>query len=175
MSCCDCCWKNVNEIEFEILIDGNMKGIEPERGTELSSGIDVFIPIGFVEERTKHVDIPCELPYLPLAPNTDILIPLNLRVRIPENCDMEVKNKSGIATKMKLTKGAQVIDEDYRGNLMIHLFNAGRNVVELRDGMKIAQLVVRPVLRPKIKIVEKIDTDTERKEGGFGSTGDRKE
>lgn len=173
MKCKNCHWGNIEEIEFQLLNDDGMIGIPPQRGTEKSSGIDVFIPNGFVRKMTSHVDIPCELPYYYFNYGEDILIPLNLRVNIPEHCDIEVKNKSGIATKLKLIKGAHVIDQDYRGNLKLHLFNLGKEVVKLSDGMKIAQLVVRPVLLPKVRIVESIDINTERGEGGFGSTGDK--
>jgi deoxyuridine 5'-triphosphate nucleotidohydrolase len=170
MSCCDCPWKNPSVIEYEIFEEDMMIGIEPQRGTKQSSGMDVFIPNGFVK-RFHNITNPMRFI---LKPNFDILIPLNLRVKIPEGFDIEVKNKSGISTKLKLIKGAELIDQDYRGNIMIHLFNNGFSDVELTDGMKISQLVVRPVIISEWKRVESIDTNTERGEGRFGST-DRKE
>jgi deoxyuridine 5'-triphosphate nucleotidohydrolase len=132
--------------------------------------MDVFIPNGFVK-RFHNITNPMRFI---LKPNFDILIPLNLRLNIPKGFDAEVKNKSGISTKLKLIKGAELIDQDYRGNIMIHLFNNGFSDVELTDGMKISQLVVRPVIISEWKRVESIDTNTERGEGRFGST-DRKE
>jgi dUTP pyrophosphatase len=157
MNCCDCIWKNKTPLKYEIVYDDGMTGIHPERGTEKSSGIDVFVPKGFEMYQ--------------LIPGEDILIPLNIRIEIPENFDVEVKNKSGISTKMKLIKGAQLIDEDYRGILKIHLFNIGHEPVVITEKMKIAQLVVRPVYRCAIVEVESIDINTERGDGGFGSTG----
>lgn len=170
MNCCDCPLKNVPPIEFEILNEDDMIGIAPERGTTNSSGIDVFIPNGFEKKYYQ----PEEFNRVALKPNQSFLIKLNIRVKIPKGFDIEVKNKSGVAVKKNLIKGAQLIDQDYRGNLMIHLFNLGNFTVFLEDGMKIAQLVVRPVIINEWKQVESIDTDTERGEGGFGSTGDKK-
>lgn len=171
MSCENCPWKNPPAIEYEIFesIDNGMVGVEPKRGTENSSGIDVFVPKGFAD---YHYDIlEGHRAEIELEAGEDVLIPLNLRVKIPSGFDIEVKNKSGIATKLKLIKGAQVIDQDYRGNVMIHLFNNGENTVIIKEGMKIAQLVVRPVLINEWKRVDNIDINTERGEGGFGSTG----
>lgn len=169
MSCENCPWKNPPVIEYEIFEDNGMIGIEPKRGTENSSGIDVFVPKGFADyyyDILEGHDAEIEL-----ESGEDVIIPLNLRIKIPHGYDAEVKNKSGIATKMKLIKGAQLIDQDYRGNVMIHLFNNGENTVVIKEGMKIAQLVIRPVLINEWKRVDSIDIDTERGEGGFGSTG----
>lgn len=148
-------------VEFEILEENRMVGIAPKRGTAQSSGIDVFVPYGF----NNHVE--------DVAKNSDIIIPLNIRLKIPEGYDIEVKNKSGIATKLRLFKGAELIDVDYRGNVRIHLFNFNDHLIEIKDGMKIAQLVLRPVVISDWKQVENIDLDTERGEGWRGSTGDR--
>jgi dUTP pyrophosphatase len=161
MSCCDCIWKNKPVIEYEIFSEDCMIGIEPQRGTENSSGIDVFIPKNFTMVY-KNI----------LKCKQSIIIPLNLRIKIPIGYDIEVKNKSGISTKLNLIKGAELVDQDYRGNIMIHLFNIGSDHVELKDGMKIAQLVVRPVLISEWKKVDSIDINTERGEGKFGSTGE---
>lgn len=169
MSCENCPWKNPPAIEYEIFDANGMVGIEPKRGTKNSSGIDVFVPKGFAD---YHYDIlEGHDDEIELNPKEDILIPLNIRIKIPNGYDAEVKNKSGIATKLKLIKGAELIDNDYRGNLMIHLFNNGENTVVIKEGMKIAQIVIRPVLINEWKRVDSIDTNTERGEGGFGSTG----
>lgn len=142
-------------VEYEILKDGDIEGIQPARGTKNSSGIDVFVPKGMSFD---------------IHSKADVLIPLYIRIKIPVGCDIEVKNKSGVATKKKLIKGAQLIDVDYRGNVRIHLINFGNEVVRLESGEKIAQLVVRPVIISDWRQVENIDIDTERGEGGFGST-----
>lgn len=148
----------MTEIKYQLLNENGLVGIAPKRGTEKSSGIDVFIPYGFNKE---------------FYPKSDILIPLNIKLEIPDGFDAEVKNKSGVSTKLKLVKGAQLIDQDYRGNVKIHLFNMGDESVFLKPEMKIAQLVVRPVFICDWVSVQYIDDNTERKDGGFGSTGDK--
>lgn len=173
MNCCNCPWKNPVPVEYEVFEADGLIGIEPERGTEESSGMDVFIPKGFVEKYGHYYNDSNEEKECKITSGTSVLLPLNLKLKIPKGFDAEVKNKSGIAVKMKLIKGAQLIDNDYTGNIMINLFNLGASQ-KIYDGMKIAQIVIRPVLINEWKRVEKIERDTERGEGGFGSTGDRK-
>ncbi len=159
MNCSECRWSNPGKLEFMVFEEDGLKGIIPKRGTSKSSGIDVFIPEGFKETFLK--------------PNDDILIRLNLKARIPSNFDLTVNNKSGVATNKKLIKGAELIDEDYRGNIMIHLFNNGNERIILQEKMKIAQLVLRPIYRADFEMVDFIGIDTERGEGALGSTGDK--
>lgn len=130
----------------------------PVRGTKGSSGLDVFSPIS--------TEVPAR---------GDVLIPLDLRFEIPYGWDLAAYNKSGVATKLKLDKGAELIDSDYRGTVHIHLFNNSDNVVKIERGQKIAQLVMREVWMGEIEESESISTETERGEGGFGSTGEQVE
>ena len=125
----------------------------PTRGTPGSSGLDVYTPI--------DVDI---------LPRQDVLIPLDLAFEIPFGWDLSVYNKSGIATKRKLDKGAELIDSDYRGNCHIHFFNNSDELVHFNKGDKISQLVMREVWMGELEQVEEL-SDTERGQGGFGSTG----
>lgn len=125
----------------------------PVRGTRGSSGLDVFSPIDIVVPKRG-----------------DAIIPLDLRFDIPFGWDLAVYNKSGIALKKKLTKGAELIDSDYRGTVHIHFFNNSDVDVEIKKGDKISQLVMRPVWMGDVVECEDIDTDTERGEGAFGST-----
>ena len=78
----------------------------PSRGTPGSSGLDVYTPIDVV-----------------VPARGDALIPLDLAFEIPFGWDLSVYNKSGVSTKKKLFKGAELIDSDYRGNCHIHFFN----------------------------------------------------
>lgn len=135
----------------------------PSRGTEKSAGIDFYVPEDF-----KGVT---------LAPNEDILIPSGIRVRIPSGCALIGYNKSGIATKKKLIIGACVIDEDYTGEMHIHLINAGNLNVEIKANDKIAQFILTPVYyTPPTEIDNEYYEslgDTERGAGGFGSTNNK--
>lgn len=126
----------------------------PVRGTEGSSGLDVF--------STGNYEIP---------PYGDVLIPLDLRFEIPFGWDLSVYNKSGVATRLKLDKGAELIDSDYRGTCHIHLFNMSDKSVPINKGDKIAQLVMREVWMGTLEEVDSISTETSRGTNGFGSTG----
>jgi len=128
----------------------------PVRGTKGSSGMDVFSPI--------DVTVP---------KRGDVMIPLDLRFEIPYGWDLSVYNKSGIATKKKLTKGAELIDSDYRGTVHIHFFNNSDEDVLIEKGDKISQLVMRPVWMGEPEESDSISLETERGDGGFGSTGDK--
>ena len=125
----------------------------PVRGTPGSSGLDVFSPREVV-----------------ISPRQDRLIALDLRFEIPEGYDLSVYNKSGVATKKKLDKGAELIDMDYRGNVHVHLFNHSDQDVLIQKGDKIAQLVMRSVWIGSCVEVPEISTETSRGSGGFGST-----
>jgi dUTP pyrophosphatase len=127
----------------------------PHRGTEGSSGLDVFTPIDVV-----------------VPARGDALIPLNLAFNIPFGWDLAVYNKSGVSTKKKLIKGAELIDSDYRGDCHIHFFNQSDIPVEFKKGDKISQLVMREVWMGKLEEVAEL-TETVRGSGGFGSTGDK--
>jgi len=130
----------------------------PVRGTKGSSGLDVFSPIDII-----------------VPARQDALIPTDLSFDIPFGWDLAVYNKSGIATKKKLFKGAELIDTDYVGNCHIHFFNHSDVDVEIKKGDKIGQLVMREVWMGELQQVDEIVKDTERGEGAFGSTDKQKE
>ena len=126
----------------------------PIRGTCGSSGLDVFSPVDVV-----------------IPPNGDVLIPLDIRFEIPFGWDLSVYNKSGISTKKKLIKGAELIDQDYRGTVHIHMFNLSSNTISINKGDKISQLVMREVWMGELEESSDISTETTRGAGGFGSSG----
>lgn len=130
------------------------RAFDPVRGTPGSSGLDVFAP----EDYT-------------INPFGSVLIPLHLRFEIPFGWDISVYNKSGVAVKMRLDKGAELIDSDYRGNCHIHFFNQDGALKTIQRGQKIAQLVMREVWMGELVEAIEISTDTERSQGGFSSTG----
>ena len=80
--------------------------------------------------------------------------------------------RSGLASKfgISLANAVGVVDSDYRGELLVPLINLGKEDFTVQNGMRIAQLVVAPYLRAEFREADKL-TDTERGEGGFGSTG----
>jgi len=108
-----------------------------------------------------------------ISPGESCLIPAGLKVVVPENHMLEVKNKSGIAHKQKLIVGACVIDPGYTGEIFVNIHNIGGSTKIIQPGQKIAQVVLVPIV---ICGTEEINEDpslmdTERSDGGFGSTG----
>lgn len=132
----------------------------PERGTPGSAGIDLFVPEDF--SRTT------------ISPGEDVLIPSGLHFNVLRGTALVAKNKSGVATKKRLIKGAELIDEDYQGEVHIHVVNVGDNEVTISPGDKIIQLCIVPILYLSVE-EETLDNlypeTTERGTGGFGSTG----
>lgn len=149
----------------------------PERGTDKSAGIDFFIPNDFV--RTS------------VNPGEDILIPSGIKVKLPKFYMLMAAEKSGVVTSKQacikanrepkqgafssvVVLGAKIVDEDYQGEIHIHLVNVGRDSVMLYPGMKIAQFILVPTLYDNFEEVpedELFKEVSERGEGGFGSTG----
>ena len=101
-----------------------------------------------------------------------IKIPTGLKLEIPEGYEAQVRPRSGLALKSGLTvlNSPGTIDSDYRGELEIILVNLGKDDVTIKDGERIAQLVVAPVCRAFVCEAESLDK-THRAEAGFGSTG----
>ena len=133
----------------------------PARGTEQSAGIDFFVPDDFVSQTIK--------------PEGDILIPSGIRVRVPSGYALIAFNKSGVSTKKKLIAGACVVDEDYTGEVHLHLINTGNGLVTINPGDKILQFILLPVNYTNALEVSHDEYEnlgqTERGSGGFGSTG----
>ncbi|TKD05351.1 dUTP diphosphatase [Polyangium fumosum] len=100
------------------------------------------------------------------------LVPTGLRVAIPEGYEGQVRPRSGLALKHGITvlNAPGTIDPDYRGELMVLLINHGDAPFVVRRGERIAQLVICPVARAELVIVESLD-ETTRGAGGYGSTG----
>jgi dUTP pyrophosphatase len=99
-------------------------------------------------------------------------VPTGLVVEIPEGFEGQVRPRSGLAIKAGLTivNAPGTIDSDYRGELKVLMINLGSDSVSIRNGDRIAQLLVAPVARASFIETEDL-TASERGEGGFGSTG----
>lgn len=132
----------------------------PTRGTAKSAGLDFYIPKDF--------------PITTVYPGTAVNIPSGICADIPDGYALIAFNKSGIALKYNLQVGACVIDEDYQGELHLHVFNISPSPVCLMAGMKLTQFVCVPIHYVSVEVVQ-YDTlyngrTTERGTGGFGST-----
>ena len=130
----------------------------PQRATPQSAGADLC----------ACLDAP-----VVIAPNETVMIPLGLCCQPSESeCAMLVFPRSGLASKYGITlaNAVGVVDADYRGEWFVPLHNIGQKEFTVTHGMRIAQLVVMPVLFPEIAEIAKVNS-TERGANGFGSSG----
>ena len=109
---------------------------------------------------------------LMLKPGGRALVPTGLRIAIPAGFEVQIRPRSGLALKHGITllNTPGTIDSDYRGPLGVIMVNLGDDDFEVTHGMRIAQMVVAPVVQAAFAIVASLD-ETARGAGGFGSTG----
>ena len=137
----------------------NEKAIIPTRGSEQAAGYDLYACI--------------DSPIL-ISPNETVKISTGLAVEIPEGYFGGIFARSGLATKKGLAPANKigVCDSDYRGEYIVALHNHSNKSQFVEPGERIAQLIVLPYLPVEFTEVEEL-TDTERGDGGFGSTGSK--
>lgn len=100
------------------------------------------------------------------------LVPTGFRMAIPNGFEVQVRPRSGLALKHGLTlaNAPGTIDADYRGPVGVIMINLGQGDFEITHGMRIAQMIVAPVLQAAFSLSDEL-TATKRGAGGFGSTG----
>ena len=135
----------------------NKEVITPKYKTDGSSGVDLS---AFLEKKVV------------IKPNSSELIPTGLQVAIPEELEIQIRPRSGLAAKENIgvLNSPGTIDSDYRGELKIILFNHGKEDFIINNGDRIAQMVLVPILKMEFEEVDSLP-DTVRGQGGFGSTG----
>ncbi len=129
----------------------------PEYKTEGASGMDL---IAFLKE-------PMEI-----KPRNSSLVPTGLSVAFPENYEIQIRPRSGLAAKNNISvlNTPGTIDSDYRGEIKVIIYNHGNSNFIINNGDRIAQMVLSPII--KIELEETADLpETIRGEEGFGSTG----
>ena len=99
-----------------------------------------------------------------------VVVETGLKLMLPPNCYGRIAPRSGLAANHSLDVGAGVVDEDYRGEIKVVLFNHSDKDFQVTKGMRIAQLVCERIFYPLIQQVDSVD-ETKRGEAGFGSTG----
>ena len=142
----------------EILIKRLSKDVAlPKYETEGSSGLDL------AANTDKQIRI---------LPGKSEIIPTGLAVAIPKNFEIQIRPRSGLAAKSQISvlNTPGTIDADYRGELKVILINLSDKVFVVEKGLRIAQMVLCPVVKATLKEVTKLE-NTERGSGGFGSTG----
>jgi dUTP pyrophosphatase len=117
-----------------------------------------------------HSVVDCIIP-----PSGRALIPTGIKLSIPDDCEVQVRPKSGLAINHGLTvlNTPGTVDSGYNGEIKVIVLNAGGEAIIINKGMKIAQAVLCPVFTGKyvrLNQLDKID-DTDRGDNGFGSTG----
>ena len=129
----------------------------PKYETDGSSGLDLA---AYIE---KNIEI---------KPGKSEIIPTGLTVAIPKDFEIQIRPRSGLAAKNQISvlNTPGTIDADYRGELKVILINLSNKSFIVEKGLRIAQMVLCPVVKANLKEVESLE-DTKRGSGGFGSTG----
>ncbi|HEY2136359.1 MAG TPA: dUTP diphosphatase [Xanthobacteraceae bacterium] len=140
----------------------------------LPHGADLALP-AYQSEHAAGLDlmaaVPADAPIV-LAPGARAMIPTGVAIALPPATEAQVRPRSGLAARHGVTvlNSPGTIDADYRGELQIILVNFGAESFAVTRGMRIAQLVIAPVVRAHLREVDRLDL-TARGDGGFGSTG----
>lgn len=129
----------------------------PEYKTKLSAGMDIRANLSET---------------IVLQPLERKLIPTGLFIELPEGYEAQMRPRSGLALNegLGLLNSPGTIDADYRGEVGIIVVNLSNNVISIKDGDRIAQMVINKVEQAELVEVKEL-TDTERGSGGFGHTG----
>jgi len=125
----------------------------PSKGSKLSAGFDLYSAYDYVIEAKGKV-----------------LAKTDIQIALPDGCYGRVAPRSGLTHKHFIDVGAGVIDQDYRGNVGVILFNFSNEPFTVKKGDRIAQLICERIFLPDLVELSSLDS-TERGSGGFGSTG----
>ena len=129
----------------------------PEYKTTGSSGLDLT---AFIEKE------------IVIKPGENALVPTGISIAIPEDTEVQIRPRSGLAAKNNISvlNTPGTIDSDYRGEIKVILYNHGNIDFTVNNGDRIAQMVLVPVIKMELNEVKDLP-DTIRGERGFGSTG----
>ena len=135
----------------------NSKVQLPKYKTDGSSGMDLM---AFIENSIN------------IKPQRSALIPTGISIAIPEDTEVQIRPRSGLAVKSNISvlNTPGTIDSDYRGEIKIILFNHGKEEFVINNNDRIAQMILMPVIKAEFEEVEDLP-NTLRGSGGFGSTG----
>ncbi|KAK7496912.1 hypothetical protein BaRGS_00011892 [Batillaria attramentaria] len=125
----------------------------PTRGSEKAAGYDLYSAYEYT-----------------LPAHGKIVAKTDIQIALPDGCYGRVAPRSGLAAKNFIDVGAGVIDQDYRGNVGVVMFNFSDTDFHIKQGDRIAQLICERIYLPSLEECQTLDA-TERGEGGFGSTG----
>merc|ERR1712212_612991 len=129
------------------------KAIIPTKGSKLAAGYDLYSAYDYV-----------------IPAGGKVMAKTDIQVKVPHGTYGRVAPRSGLAWKHHIDIGAGVVDEDYRGNVGVVMFNHAEQDFVVKKGDRVAQLVCEKISYPDIEVLDTLD-ETVRGEGGFGSTG----
>ena len=156
---CDLEKIDLKKIKVEIVFLPNYEGFDlPSYATMQSAGIDLYAAI----EEPITID-----------PGCSALIKTGIKIALPEGFEAQIRPRSGMALKYAVTvlNSPGTIDADYRGEIMVILINHGKGSFRVQRGDRIAQMIISRVYQITWEQVEHFRSDTDRGDGGFGSTG----
>ena len=136
--------------KIKVMLDGN--AVMPTRAHSADAGLDLYA--------TKDAVI---------FRDGSETFDTGVHVAIPEGYVGFLKSKSGLNINSGL-QSAGVIDSGYTGSIRVKLYNHGHEMVQIKRGQKISQLVILPIVTPEIELVDELE-ETERGNNGFGSSG----
>ncbi|XP_034735830.1 deoxyuridine 5'-triphosphate nucleotidohydrolase, mitochondrial isoform X1 [Etheostoma cragini] len=125
----------------------------PTRGSTKAAGYDLYSAYDYT-----------------IGPMDKAIVKTDIQIAVPHGCYGRVAPRSGLAAKHFIDVGAGVVDEDYRGNVGVVLFNFSKDTFDVKKGDRVAQLVCERICYPDL-VEQKTLDETERGDGGFGSTG----
>lgn len=159
----------------------------PIKGTATDAGIDFYVPefeesfLKDLKDKNQNKKFALKDNDIILAPHESILIPSGIKVNLKKTKEhtkwggimLVVHNKSGIASRQQLDRLAEVIDEDYQGEVHINVVNTSEKLQNITAGSKLVQMILEETvyLQPKELPIEQLfDEESVRGEGGFGHT-----
>lgn len=147
----------VQEMSIEVNIINNSKHPLPAYETAGSAGMDIRANIGEV---------------ISLKPFERLAVPTGLFIELSQGYEAQIRPRSGLSLKtgLSIPNSPGTIDSDYRGEIKVIVANLSNEPIEIKDGDRIAQMVIAKYERAEWKEVKNLE-ETERGSGGFGSTG----
>ncbi len=136
------------------------------------AGADFPLP-AYATEESAGMDLYAAIPgTITIPPHGREKVSTGISIALPSGFEAQIRSRSGLAWKegIIVLNSPGTIDADYRGEIFVVLYNAGDTMFLLKRGMRIAQMVIAPVIQAQWHEIEKL-APTRRGDGGFGSTG----
>ena len=141
------------ELEIKLLCKNSKM---PEFANNGDAGMDIFS----IEEKI-------------IKSGESELIRTGISLKLPKDTEIQIRPKSGLALNHQITllNSPGTIDEGYRGEIKVIVINHGKKDFVVKEGMKIAQMVLKPIYKVKLTETNEMNLDTQRGNNGFGSSG----